>query len=123
MKYDFSSLEKAQETLKDILKQPLNEYIRDGAIQRFEYTFELSWKFLQRVLKDQGQVTGSPQQVLRSAHQAGLIDQLDTWFEFLKSRNLSVHTYDQRVANEVFESAKKFPPFVDKLLNTLKKLP
>lgn len=120
MDNDFTPLELALSSLQDILRQPMDEYRRDGAIQRFEYTFELSWKSMQRILKEQGAVTGSPQQTLRAAFRAGFIEDIDSWMAFLKSRNLTVHTYNRRLADSVFESAKQFPPFVEKLLTKLK---
>lgn len=118
---DMSALEKAIKSLEDILTQPMNQYIRDGVIQRFEYTFELCWKFMQRVLKERGVEAGSPNQVLRASHKEGLIQDIDSWMNFLKSRNLTVHTYNQNTANEVYESAKKFLPYAHATLKALKK--
>jgi nucleotidyltransferase substrate binding protein (TIGR01987 family) len=66
----------------------MNPYIRDGVIQRFEYTFELVWKSLQRHLKFSGVSTGSPKGVFRASVQSQLIENIEDWFEFLKSREL-----------------------------------
>ena len=56
-------LEKAIEQLKSGIKQsnadPHNELLRDGVIQRFEYTMDLSWKLLQRYLKHIAQIDES----------------------------------------------------------------
>lgn len=112
-------LRKAIESLEDILKQPMDEYRRDGAIQRFEYTFELCWKYLQRVLEAEGQTSGSPKQTLQMALKAGLIHDIDDWMAFLKARNLSVHTYNKRVADEVFLKAKDFPPYALAVLKNI----
>ena len=52
---DFSSLEKAAASLKQALERPpKNDLERDGVIQRFEYTFELCWKFIRRLLLAMG---------------------------------------------------------------------
>ena len=102
---DLNSLEKALNSLENILKQDINEFIRDGVIQRFEYTFELTWKTLKRVLKDEGLDEESPKQVLRAAQRAGLIEGIDDWFSLLKYRNLTVHTYNDKTAEEVYENA------------------
>ena len=51
---DTTALEKAIERLRDILNQERNEYVRDGVVQRFEFTFELCWKALKRVLALEG---------------------------------------------------------------------
>jgi nucleotidyltransferase substrate binding protein (TIGR01987 family) len=118
---NLNSLEKAILSLEDILKQSVNPYIRDGVIQRFEYTFELVWKSLQRRLKDSGLTTGSPKDVFRAAFQSNLIENVEVWFEFLKSRNLTVHTYNEDVAEEVYQHAKRFPPFARKVLVALGK--
>ncbi len=116
---ELGPLRLAIESLEEILEQPMNEFIRDGAIQRFEYTFELCWKFMQRLLKLRGVDTGSPTQVIRSGFKEGLIQDADLWLQFLKSRNLTVHTYNQKVAEEVFKDAQRFPEFAKQLLHKL----
>lgn len=116
---DLGPLRLAIGSLDEILRQPMNEFVRDGVIQRFEYTFELSWKAMQRLLKLRGVESGSPTQVLRAAHKEGLIVEIDQWMAFLKSRNLTVHTYNKKVAEEVFKDAEKFPKYVHDLLRTL----
>lgn len=120
MDINFSSIEKALASLEDALSQKMDEYRRDGAIQRFEYTFELSWKFMQKVLKVEGVYASSPMQVFREAKNADLIEDFDHWVSLLKQRNLTVHTYNESTAQEVFNSAKEFPPMVHKLIKNLK---
>lgn len=120
-KISFSPLEKAVRSLEDIHRQKMDIYRRDGAIQRFEYTFELAWKMMQRVLKQQGVEAGSPKQVFRAALKIGLIDDLDQWFSFLEKRNLTVHTYNEDTADEVFEASRVFIPIVKETLKRLKK--
>ena len=39
-------LDTALTRLEGALAQPVNEFVRDSAIQRFEFTFELFWKSL-----------------------------------------------------------------------------
>lgn len=120
-KISFSALEKAVRSLEDIHRQKMDVYRRDGAIQRFEYTFELTWKMMQRVLKQQGIEAGSPKQVFRAALKIGLIDDLDKWFDFLEKRNLTVHTYNEDKADEVFNASKAFITVSKETLERLKK--
>lgn len=116
---DLTPLKSALESLKKALSQDFNEFTRDAAIQRFEYTFELAWKAMKRALKEEGLETGSPKQIFRTAFQAKMIDDVETWFGLLKERNLTVHTYNEDTANEVYLSAKSFPPIVEKLIHNL----
>ena len=54
---DLSSLRKALKSLDHAIerskKNPRDEEIRDAVIQRFEYTYELSWKMLKRQLESE----------------------------------------------------------------------
>lgn len=52
--------------------------------------------------------------------QNGFIENVDLWFDFLENRNLSLHTYDQVLAEKVFASAQKFLPEGRKLEEKLK---
>ena len=53
-----------------------NDTVRDGMIQRFEFTFELGWKALKEYMLDAGMqnTLQFPKQVLREAYAAELID-------------------------------------------------
>jgi nucleotidyltransferase substrate binding protein (TIGR01987 family) len=122
---DLKPLEKSLKQLEEGL-QPKNLLERDGAIQRFEFTFELSWKTLARVLQsDKPLEDNSVRGVLREGGRQGLVARVEKWFEFQHARNQTSHTYDQKIAEEVFAVAAQFPEFVkdliSKLQNRLKK--
>ena len=74
----------------------MNDLELEGVIQRFEYTFELSWNVLKDRLEYDGVTIApvTPRQVIREAFQAKLIDECDTWIDMLTDRNLMSHTYD-----------------------------
>lgn len=54
--------------------QNLYKYLKAGIVQNFEFTFELTWKSMQRFLKRKGVQSASPNQVIRSAFAEGLTD-------------------------------------------------
>lgn len=68
----------------------------EGLIQRFEYTFELSWKTLKDYLEHSGIVLApiTPAAVIKAAFSAKVIEDGQTWIDMLKHRNLMSHTYD-----------------------------
>ncbi len=112
-------LEKALSTLDEALEMPFSVIVRDAAIQRFEYCFELSWKVLKKAMKIEGVEVNSPRQALRKAFESGYIDDIDVWFEMLEDRNLTSHTYDGDIADKVYESAKRLPAEIRKVLHRL----
>jgi nucleotidyltransferase substrate binding protein (TIGR01987 family) len=113
-------LTKAIASLEDALSQPFNPYTRDASIQRFEYTFELAWKLLQRYLKTYTTADVlSVKDLFREAARLELIDAAEPWFEFLAARNLTSHTSNENTANETYSVAVTFLPAVKELLNSL----
>ena len=99
------------------------ELMRDGVIQRFEYTFELSWKMLKRYLEQYSleKPDGfTNKQLFRVGYEQGMLREAEAWMEFLRSRNLTTHTYDKATAQEVYDSAKKFIADAQYLLERLK---
>ena len=122
MGINLSAASKALKSLQEALDPPpKNDRERDGAIQRFEYTFELIWKSEKKVLSYNGIESNSPRSVIRDLGQQGWIDDVDEWLGFLEARNLTSHTYEENSAEEVFESAKRFYPRAETLLHRLKK--
>lgn len=71
---------------------------RAGLIQFFEMSFELAWKVLKDYLEEEGFRVISPRDAVKQAFQAGLIVDGHTWLEALKDRNLTVHTYEEKIA-------------------------
>ena len=102
-------LEAALLTLDEVLMMEWSKVVRDAAIQRFEYCFELVWKLIKRRLKLDGIEANSPRQAIRYAFETGYIEDVDFWFELLEDRNLTTHTYNAEIADKVFESAKRLP--------------
>ena len=94
--------------------------IRAGAIQHFEFTYELCWKFMKRWLvavAGRTDVDGiSRRELFRIAAQEHLLDDVAGWFDFHTARNRTSHTYDEAVAREVLTVALGFAPAAGGLL-------
>lgn len=86
----------------ELFRQNLGtEQEQAGAIQAFEYCFELSWKIMKRLLEVRGKIANSPKETYRMAALEGFIADPELWFDFLKKRNMTVHTYEEKEALEV----------------------
>ncbi len=123
-KLDLSSFEKALETLEAIVLVPENDIVRDATIQRFEYTYEQSWKMIKRHLDWAGHADTtalSKRELFREAANARLIADADAWFGYHQARNQTSHAYDSTAAEEVYEVAINFTPDARALLTELKK--
>jgi len=79
-----------------------------GLIQLFEISFELGWKVLKDYLESQGfNDVKSPRAAIKKAFELGLIDNGEAWLEALQDRNLSTHTYDEGISNQIVDEIKK----------------
>jgi len=115
-------------TIDDVkMMRGLNDIARrameSGAIQHFEFTYELCWKFMKRWLE----MNISPntaegvtrRELFRLAAESRLIDDVDKWMQHDKARNLTSHTYDQKVAKSVYSAARNFAGDAQRLLEAL----
>ena len=90
----------------------LNNLIKQGLIQSFEFTHELAWN----VIKDYAAYQGNPEirgsrDASREGFAIGLIENGEVWMEMIKSRNDTSHTYNEGTANEIFSHIiKKYLP-------------
>lgn len=97
-----------------------NELEQQGLIQAFEYTHELAWNMMKDFLKDRGntEIYGS-KDATRQAFNAGLISDGAVWMEMIKTRNLTSHTYNENIADEIFALImQKFFPALKNLADT-----
>jgi nucleotidyltransferase substrate binding protein (TIGR01987 family) len=96
-----AALQRAVETAR---QRPLSELEEQGLIQAFEFTHELSWLLLKDFLADQGAsgISGS-----RDAVREAVVRELlspgseATWMAMIRSRNLTSHTYNPALAQEI----------------------
>lgn len=95
------------------------EQEKAGAIQAYEYCFELVWKVMKRLLGERGKIANSPREAFRMAALEGFIEDPELWFSFLKMRNITVHTYQEKEAEEVL---KVFSAFSDEIKLFLKRI-
>lgn len=136
-KLDLSVLENAFISLHDTIekladKQWFNQQesiVQDtliaGAIQKFEFVYELSIKMLKRQLK---QIVETPEEidssdfrdVLRLSAKAGLITSMDDWLLYRKMRNITSHTYDHNKAQQIYHDISGFLQSAQALLTQLK---
>lgn len=101
-----------------------DEELRDACIQRFEYSFELCWKMLQRRLEldlpDGHSVDAMSYRVLmRSGGEHGLIRDVDAWMTFRDKRNITSHTYNATKAADVAAVIPAFAEAAQELLTQL----
>ncbi|MEW5967409.1 MAG: nucleotidyltransferase substrate binding protein [Pseudomonadota bacterium] len=94
--------------------RPLSDLEKQGLIQAFEFTHELAWNVMRDYFAYQGNpgIAGS-RDAAREAFQKGLIEDGEGWMEMIRSRNLTSHTYQQKIADEICGHivARYFPLF------------
>lgn len=99
-KLRFENFCKALKTLEEGASRSdqLTMLEQEGLIQRFEFTFELSWKTMQDYLFDMG-YSGlrGPRHVIKQMANDDLIDPY-TWDQMLEARNLLTHSYNEEMS-------------------------
>lgn len=87
-------------------KNPNDDMVLEATVQRFNLSFDLSWKIMKDILTEYMGIldfaTGSPRETLQTAYANKLIDS-DIWLEMLKTRNKLAYDYDGVLAIEEFE--------------------
>jgi nucleotidyltransferase substrate binding protein (TIGR01987 family) len=99
----FNNFSKALAQLeKFIEKGELNKLEKQGLIQSFECTYELTWNTIKDYFESQGEtnILGS-RDAFRLAFKRGLIENGDVWMEMITSRALTSHTYNEETAEKI----------------------
>jgi nucleotidyltransferase substrate binding protein (TIGR01987 family) len=106
--------------LKEALKFPREtDLLKAGCIQYFEFTFELAWKSIKRLMQENGNECQSPKECLKLAFREAWIDNEEVWLSMLASRNRMSHTYNADSALVVYDKLPSFCDELDKLYNIL----
>ncbi len=121
-----NTIQRLEEGLARYQKDTSDDQIRDGLIQRFEFTYELSHKVLKRYLI---YTSANPEQYdemtfqdqIRSANQQGLLKgSWPEWKTYRQMRGTTSHTYNEELAIAVVEIIPKFIAEVKYLHKSLK---
>lgn len=114
-----------QEGFSRYQKDTSDAQIRDGLIQRFEFTYDLSCKTLKRYLES---VSARPEEydsmpfadLIRSANEQGLLQgNWPVWKDYRHMRNKTSHTYDEAIAIAVVKDIPAFIKEIEFLLSQL----
>ncbi len=112
-----------EESIK--LEPPYDTVTLTGLVALFEITFEQSWKMIKEILEYHGYEqsgTGSPRLVIKTAFQAGMIDDEEIWLRALSARNNVAHSYNEDIALSIVRETKEiYTNMFKSLKETVKK--
>ena len=96
-------LDEAVEIVNQNFDSPNIDLLKEGLIQRFEFTHELAWKVMKDYLEYQGysDIKGS-RDAFRKSLAVGIIES-PLWIDSIQTRNITSHTYDEEISNTVIE--------------------
>lgn len=129
MPLDFSSLANAiarlDEGLARYLADTSDTQIRDGLIQRFEFTYDLSHKMLHRALEaaaanpDEVDRMSFPALIRTGTEQGLLAGDWTDWRVYREMRNVMPLTYDEA---KILQVATAIPAFLKEVRELLRRL-
>ena len=102
-------LNKAISTLREALGEPFTAIVRDAVIQRFEYSFELCWKWVRDYLDEMhGIVCQSPKGCFRELQAIEIVtdEEAETLLAMTDDRNATSHMYNEEMVNKIFERVR-----------------
>jgi nucleotidyltransferase substrate binding protein (TIGR01987 family) len=94
----------------------LDEIVKEGLIQRFEYTHELAWNVMKDYAAFQGNTNvGGSRDATWEAFQLNLVSDGKVWMDMIGSRNKTSHTYNEETADEIYSKIMKeyYPAFLE----------
>ena len=107
----FENFRQAFQNLGDIFQyqEPYGNVELTGLVGLFEICFEQAWKAMKEILEQNGfspAQTGSPRMILKTAFQAGMIQDEELWLKALADRNLVSHSYHKEIALSIIQNTK-----------------
>lgn len=114
------SFTKSINNLKSILTETKTPIVRDAAIKRYELAYELAWKVIQEALKNEGlEICKSPKNCFKAAFKQGWIENEEAYADMVQNRNLTTHTYDEDLAEEIYNNLENYLSLLESLINKI----
>ncbi len=96
------------------------DIVLDVAAKRFEFTYEMAWKALKRVLDYLGIDARAPRPVFKEAYAQGLLTDEQVWLDMIEMRNLASHIYDEHEISRILLELERYLVAFDSLLSRLR---
>ena len=119
---NISDLLKVNAMLDNAIAVASSSLEKTGAIKYFEYSYELSWKTMVRILKLKKIEARNPKDAFREAAKAKLISNFDTWSSFIAKRNKTSDAYNSELAEEIFNFLPEFQAEAALFMKNIQKL-
>jgi nucleotidyltransferase substrate binding protein (TIGR01987 family) len=121
--------ERAYERFAQVVERE-KQYKEDGygdvyldlIIKRFEFTYEMSWKTIKRLLSFLGIEVKSPRETFKEAYAQGIIADEAIWLDMIEQRNLSSHVYDEYEVSEILEKKERYKEAFERLKTKIESL-
>ena len=124
----YKELEKAIKTLSKSMALDLNKYsdeteldtIKNGQIQKFEYSLELTWKFIKSYLsKIKGINAQGLKHVIREFAKFNYfeVEEIELFIEMIDDRNRVAHEYKEYIVSVIYPKLENYKNVINKFLS------
>ncbi len=122
LKNSFNTLLECYDDFLQEKDSKIKNYIKDSCIKRFEYTYEMAKKIMNKYLKkeyDKTEKELSINNIFREMYGLGFIKNFENWVHYRERRNTTSHEYNQDEAD--VDIVPDFIEDVQFLINQLEK--
>lgn len=116
-------------SLAEVLKLDLSKFneieldlVKNGQIQKFEYSIELCWKIIKTFLSEQhGIETVSPKSAIKEFFGVNLVDEeeYELLIQMIDDRNRLSHIYNELFFNEIYSRLMKYLSLMQKVIKKI----
>jgi len=122
-----NAVARLEESLRRCEQEPEDAQLRDGLIQRFEFTYEVAFNLLRRCVERSASSEEAVKnldfsEIIRQGWDLGLLhEEVSAWRSFRQRRNIMSHTYNEANAITVCAEIPRFLAEAKFLLSQLEK--
>ncbi len=125
-----SDFSKSVTSLAEALKLDLSRFneieldiVKNGQVQKFEYSIELCWKIIKAFLSEQhGIETVSPKSAIKEFFGVNLVDEgeYELLIQMIDDRNRLSHIYNELFFNEIYSRLVNYLNLMEKVIKKIK---
>lgn len=123
----FEDFQKIIKRIEEVLqKKPADIFVKESAVKRFEFGFDLAWKSVKEFARQEGALKEeeecfSPRSCFKAAKRLGLLEDVEPWYEMIKGRNEATHIYEESMASDIYNKLPEYLKLLRRLEESLRK--